>query len=226
VPGCPAFLESHPPLGCPAPRAFCEGRVSLVTAKLVFHLYYHSMPSRLKRYYGGGDIHFITCSCYRRQPWLGTPEHRDLFLKILEETRIRYRFVVLGYVVMPEHFHILMSEPQIGNPSKVMQLVKQRFAQHALAVKDNTGTGQEILPRRAAPIHVWEARFYDFNIWTEKKRIEKLKYIHRNPVRRGLVSSPQDWHWSSFRYYLSGDPGLLAVNETSLMRLGVRVPIV
>ena len=69
------------------------------------------------------DAHFITCSCYQRKPWLDTPSRRDLFLTILEQVRLRCRFVVMGYVVMPEHFHLLMSEPQEGYPSKAMQLV-------------------------------------------------------------------------------------------------------
>jgi hypothetical protein len=63
------------------------------------------MPKGLRRYYGAGDLHFITCSCYKRKPWLDTGERRDLFLNILEEVRKEHRFVVLGYVVMPEHFH-------------------------------------------------------------------------------------------------------------------------
>jgi putative transposase len=54
----------------------------------------------LKRYYGAGDLHFITCSCYRRQPLLGTPRRRDLLLTVLEQVRRRYQFVVAGYVVM------------------------------------------------------------------------------------------------------------------------------
>jgi putative transposase len=70
------------------------------------------MPSNLKRYYGSGDLHFVTTSCYRRQPFLGTMHGRDLFLNVLEKMRRRYRFVVLGYVVMPEHVHLLLSEPQ------------------------------------------------------------------------------------------------------------------
>src|SRR5437667_9428780 len=52
------------------------------------------------------------------------------------------------------------------------------------------------------PHHIWQARFYDFNVWTERKRIEKLRYMHRNPVQRGLVESPEQWRWSSFRWYL------------------------
>jgi hypothetical protein len=63
---------------------------------------------RLKRYYGAGDFHFITCSCYRRQPLLGTPGRRDLFLTVLEQVRRRYHFVVAGYVIMPEHVHLLI----------------------------------------------------------------------------------------------------------------------
>jgi putative transposase len=71
------------------------------------------MPWGLKRYYGTGGLHFITCSCYRRQPFLGTAERRDLLLTVLELMRQRYHFVVIGYVVMPEHFHLLISEPEI-----------------------------------------------------------------------------------------------------------------
>ena len=86
------------------------------------------MPSRLKRYYGDDHLHFLTSTCCHRQKWLGEPKRRDLFLHILEEARRHYRFVVVGYVVMPEHVHLLISEPEQGTPSTVMQVVKQRFA--------------------------------------------------------------------------------------------------
>ena len=102
----------------------------------------------------------------------------------------RYRFVVVGYVVMPEHFHLLISEPQEVTPSVVMQALKLGFARRVLAGM-----------RSDAPLHVWQRRFYDFNVWTERKRIEKLRYMHRNPVKRGLVDKPESWKWSSFRFY-------------------------
>jgi len=60
-----------------------------------------------------------------------------------------------------------------------------------------------------------QARFYDFNVWTEKKRIEKLRYIHRNPVARGLVQSPEQWPWSSFRWYSSGEVGPVKINDAT-----------
>ena len=68
------------------------------------------MPRGLRRFSGSGDLHFITCSCYQRQPLLGTARRRDLFVRVLEQTRRRYCFVVLGFVVMPEHIHLLISE--------------------------------------------------------------------------------------------------------------------
>jgi len=86
------------------------------------------MPWSLKRYNQTGCLHFITCSCYQRRPLLGTPEGRDLFLDVLEDMRLRYFFVAVGYVMMPEHFHLLMAEPEIGNPSVVMQALKLGFA--------------------------------------------------------------------------------------------------
>jgi putative transposase len=55
------------------------------------------------RCYGSGHLHFINCSWYRRQPWLASGSRRDLFVRVLEEVRQRYKFVVVGYVVMPEH---------------------------------------------------------------------------------------------------------------------------
>src|SRR5262249_39016957 len=83
--------------------------------------------------YGHGHLHFITCNCYARQPWLSSPRRRDLFLRILEETRQRYGFAAVGYVVMPEHFHLLIGEPEKGAPSIVMQVLKKRFGRQVLA---------------------------------------------------------------------------------------------
>jgi putative transposase len=101
------------------------------------------MPKRLHRYYGSGHFHFITTSCYHRRPLLGTARRRDLFLKILEEVRARYGFIVVGYVVMPEHIHLLLSEPDRGTPSTVMQVLKQRFARRVLgsAPAEKAGAG-------------------------------------------------------------------------------------
>src|ERR1700722_8832011 len=89
------------------------------------------MRRNLKRYYGAGDLHFLTFSCYHRKPLLDTARRRDLFLTVLERTRRRYQFLVVGYVIMPEHVHLLISEP-LKNPSTVMQAIKIGFARRVL----------------------------------------------------------------------------------------------
>jgi putative transposase len=90
------------------------------------------MPRRLHRYYGSGPYHFITTNCFHQRPLPGTAARRNLFLAILEQVRLRYGLVVVGYVIMPEHIHLLISEPDRGTPSTVMQVVKQRFARRVL----------------------------------------------------------------------------------------------
>jgi putative transposase len=79
------------------------------------------MRNPLRRYYGHGDLHFVTFGCYRRRPLLGTRQARDCFLKTLDEVRSRFGFLLIGYVVMPEHVHLLISEPKTANPSKALQ---------------------------------------------------------------------------------------------------------
>ena len=82
----------------------------------------------LRRYYGRGDLHFVTCSCYRRRPFLGSARGRHCFVKILDQVRESQRFQLIGYVVMPEHIHLLISEPEKGTPSTVLQVLKQRVS--------------------------------------------------------------------------------------------------
>jgi putative transposase len=168
------------------------------------------MPKGLQRYYGREHLHFLTCSCYHRQPWLTESRRRDLFLQILEEARQRYLFVVVGYVVMPDHIHLLISEPEHGTPSTVMQVLIQRFAHRVLRRRRRNAAQAEFWPEQP---HVWQRRFYDFNVWSERKRVEKLRYMHRNPVKRGLVAEPEQWEWSSYRSYAFQEERRVKINQ-------------
>jgi putative transposase len=182
------------------------------------------VPNRLHRYYGAGYLHFITTSCYLRRPLLNGSENRDLFLEVLERVRKRYHFVVVGYVVMPEHVHLLLSEPERGDPSVVMQAVKQGFARRLLRQlrsASDSGQGKLVGSAVSAADHVWQHRFYDFVVFTEKKRVEKLRYMHRNPVKRGLVLEPQQWPWSSYCDYAERRHGPVLVNEPRRAELRV-----
>ncbi len=182
------------------------------------------MPKRLRRHYGAGYLHFITTSCFQRRPLLGAARNRDLFLQVLEQLRRRYGFVVKGYVVMPEHVHLLISEPQRGTPSTVMQALKQSFARRLLRhLRARVSPRQATLWNTALEEgHIWQRRFYDFVVFTDRKRIEKMRYMHRNPVTRGLVLEPQQWRWSSFRYYAYNEAGPVLVDEPRKAQLTLR----
>jgi putative transposase len=156
------------------------------------------MPWGLKRFQGTGQVHFITFSCYRRRPNLCAAEACSAFVSAVERVRLDYGLCVYGYVVMPEHVHLLMNEPERNTLAQAIKSLKQGVARR--------------LALRAAD-SFWQARYYDFNVWSEHKFVEKLRYIHRNPVKRGLVQRPEDWPWSSFRHYASAEIGVVEIES-------------
>ena len=172
------------------------------------------MPTGLKRYYGQGHLHFITFSCYRRLPLLKSARARDVFVRELARVRDELRFRLIGYVVMPEHVHPLVSEPPQGTPSAVLQKLKLRVARR-LRRRKRCLPGQLELPfeKCGEPLRAfWQARFYDFNVYSEGKIKEKLNYMHANPVIRKLVRHPKDWRWSSWGFYQGGLDGLVRID--------------
>jgi putative transposase len=236
--------------GCPRSRRFCEtwegpprNVHSSQTAPSRF-VYSPFRTEGLHRFYGGNDLHFLTFSCYRRRPLFRNEAYCDLLLKILERVRRRYRVVVLGYVVMPEHVHLLVSEPQRETLSIAIQALKLGFVRGLHCARGESVVAEAPRSRKTgetwgAPIsdtpgsstpgypeRFWQARFYDFNVWTEKKRIEKLRYIHRNPMSRGLVSSPERWRWSGFRWHLWGELGPVRINDADIIVMKIRTPAV
>jgi putative transposase len=167
------------------------------------------VPTGLRRIHGGGNLHFITTSCYRREPLLGSARARDVFLEILEQVRKSYGCEVIGFVVMPEHIHILISEPKRKTIPIVMQVLKQRVALRLLRKRRSSSQREIWEPIRQ---HFWQPRSYDFNVYSDRKVTEKLLYLHRNPVQRGLVCSPELWRWSSYRAFAFGEEGVVKLN--------------
>jgi putative transposase len=176
------------------------------------------MPKNLKRYYGRGDLHFVTFSCYRRLPLLGTIRARNVFVHALEKIRERYGFLLVGYVVMPNHVHLLVSEPPKGTPAVVLEALKQRVSRDLRRNERHAAAGQSQVPPKKSGEELprfWQPRFYDFNVYSAKKRREKLEYMHANPVERGLVNDPAAWMWSSYSFYEKGEPGVVKIDPVA-----------
>jgi putative transposase len=116
---------------------------------------------------------------------------------------------------MPEHVHLLMSEPEKGTPSTVVQMLKQRVSRKMRKRKKSVASGQmafsgffEIGEAKA----FWQPRFHDFNVYRTGKVKEKLNYMHANPVTRRLVIHPKDWPWSSWSVCVKGEAGMIGID--------------
>ena len=93
-----------------------------------------------------------------------------------------------------------------------MQVLKQRVSRRSRGGKTMNDKQMQFWHEEAAP-HFWQTRYYDFNVFSRTKYMEKLRYMHRNPVRRGLVRSPELWRWSSFRDYWLGETGKVKIGN-------------
>jgi putative transposase len=142
-------------------------------------------------------LHFITFSCFHRLPFLEAPEPKETFEFLMEQTRSRHQARVYAYVLMPEHIHLLINEPPLI-----------LLAQFLKALKQNTSR-----KLRGERLQFWQDRYFDANIYGESVRSQVIRYIHRNPVKRGLVASPEQYRWSSFNHYATGIPGVVEIES-------------
>jgi putative transposase len=153
-------------------------------------------------------------SCYERRPLLETVRARNLFLKILEQVRRGCAASMVGYVVMPEHVHLLLSEPKKGTLAKLMQVLKQRVSRSMRGGRRRR-VDEQLSLGFPGPLgglrRFWQRRYFDFNVYSAQKMKEKLDYIHSNPVRRKVVTHPKDWPWSSWGFYATGEQGVVKI---------------
>jgi putative transposase len=121
----------------------------------------------------------------------------EIFERALERVRKSFDLRVYGYVVMPEHVHLLLSEPRRETLADALKSLKQGVARRLIGDAE----------------HFWQKRYYDFNIRNYPQFIEKLHYIHRNPVKRGLCDRAEDWERSSFRHYATSSEGRVEIES-------------
>jgi putative transposase len=155
------------------------------------------VPWGLKRFQESGQSHFVTFGCYHRRPLLTTDTSRQTFETALERVRISFDLCVYGYVVMPEHVHLLMGEADRKLLSDALKSLKQGVSRRLIGEAD----------------HFWEKRYYDYNVRNRQQFAQKLGYIHRNPVKRGLCERPEDWAWSSSCHYAMGTEGRVEIES-------------
>ena len=168
-----------------------------------------------------GHAHELTFSCYHGYELLSRDRSRNWFVDALEEARRKHHFLLLAYVIMPEHAHVLtLPEPLSYGIRHFLKSVKQPVSRRAMNfLKKTDPTWLERLTARQpggkVERHFWQpGGGYDRNIFSTKALMSAINYIHANPVRRGLVEDPLDWEWSSARWWADRrDDAKLAMDE-------------
>jgi len=149
-------------------------------------------------------VRYLTFSCYRQLPLLKNPKIADAFVARLAAERERLGFGLIAWVVMPEHVHLLVwPNVSVATMPRVLHGLKRPFAEGVITRW--RGLNAKILERVTTPggrVRFWQdGGGYDRNVFSDEELAEKIAYIHNNPVERGLVARPEDWTWSSARWY-------------------------
>jgi putative transposase len=153
------------------------------------------VPWGLKRFQQSGQTHFLTFSCYRRRALFTAAPSQRVFELGLERVRRSFGLCVYGYVVMLEHVHLLLSEPQHSTLADALKSLKQGVSRRLMGEAEHFG----------------QKRYYDFNIRNHRQLVERLRYLHRNPVQRRWCERAEDWEWSSFRQSATGGAGRVEI---------------
>jgi putative transposase len=156
----------------------------------------------LRRVEQEGHVRFLTFSCYRRLPLLDNDGIRTLFIERLQAVTREHLVRLLAWVIMPEHVHLLVFPERTPEVTRFTHALKRPFAETVLRrwKQLNAPVLQKI--RDGEGHRYWQAGGgYDRNLFTEKEVLEKVSYIHENPVRRKLATTATDYVWSSARWY-------------------------
>ena len=196
---------------------------------------------KLLRFIDADYIHFITTKTQNRVSLFNNKKNCLILLKIINILRNQLKFKLLGYVIMPDHLHLLIkpSAENSYNVSYIMMMIKGCSAREINIAeakpsasrteeikhlhKDPTRLGEGLaLPDKdptrlgeglASPREkTWQKSFYDFPIYSDKKFKEKLNYIHNNPLKTCLVDNLDNYLWSSYQNYYLNNNTLITIN--------------
>ncbi len=150
------------------------------------------MP-KLRHFDDEGTARFVTFNCYRNLPALDNCRAKEIVVKYIDNAREKHHFKLLGYVIMPNHVHLVVHPPAEMKLGLVIGEIKSRVARQWF--------GETMIASSAEKRVFWQRRCYDHNCRTLSSAIEKINYCHANPVNKGLVKEMGEWIWSSYSWY-------------------------
>lgn len=177
----------------------------------------------LPKFNDSSYAHFVTTRTYESYPYFRNERLAGIVQEELTFYSRKYEFDLLGYVIMPNHLHLLVwwdveTKPEL-TISRVMNSIKTMTSKRVKRElfygngSEYKGSLADIGQATQRHFQLWQAGFYDFNIYTEEKLLEKLEYLHGNPVKAGLASTPAEYCWSSYQDYFSEDKRICLKNQ-------------
>jgi putative transposase len=180
---------------------------------------------RCKRFNTPGDAHYLTFSCFHRKPFLSKDRSRQWLEDAVNWAREKHNFHLWAYVIMPEHAHLLIHPTSVDyDIGQILNSVKQSVAKRAVAYVQTSAPAflshmADIRPSGEVTHRFWQrGGGYDRNLHTPADVWEKVDYTHRNPVKRELCETAEDWPWSSARDHSGKQTGPLPIDFHSLPR--------
>ncbi|MFH0958311.1 MAG: transposase [Pseudomonadota bacterium] len=170
-----------------------------------------------KRYNESAHARYLTFGCFRRKHLFSDPVLADLFLKHLDHWRREQRITLLAYVVMPNHVHLLVHEDTDRDLGKSLSILKRQFGHEALHYLKEKSQASALeltaLDHGKIVYRFWQAGGgYDRNVFSDKAIRRAIEYIHNNPVKAGLVGHPEEYAWSSARFWVTGETKPIALD--------------
>ena len=177
---------------------------------------------KIKRLDMPGQAHYLTFSCFHNQQFLNKDRARRWFIEALENSRKKHHYDLWAWVIMPEHVHLMVLPGTESRISNLLKSIKLSVAKTASSwVKENApgflSSMTDTQPDGTKTIRFWQrGGGHDRNNCSVDELYEKINYIHKNPVRRGLVDHPGDWNWSSYRALENKEDTPISIDRESL----------
>lgn len=163
------------------------------------------MPMKLKHYDNIGGARFITFGTHRNIPILKSNLFKQYVLDSIVNVRNIFKFKLTGYVLMPDHVHLVILPEPGSRVGEIVGIIKRDSAKRMmLKLREMNSpilTKLKVIRNQLEKYAIWQRRCYDHNCRNEEIVWEKINYCHNNPEKRGLVKSPDEWLWSSYRNY-------------------------
>jgi putative transposase len=160
---------------------------------------------KLKHFDDEEGARFITFCTHRKYRILENDLLKRLVIDAIERARVKFAFRLLGYVLMPEHVHLVIFPRSMSKVGRIIGEIKRDSARRIMAklrdINSPLLAELKIIRNRTEKYVVWQRRCYDHNCRKNESVWEIINYCHNNPVKRGLVDTPGQWPWSSYRNY-------------------------